>query len=186
MRIILRGLIPKSYPAKPQTIGQHVKRCRLGRKLTQREAARLIGVSPWTVLTWETGHTEPPIEVMPAILKFLDFDPYHRDIIAERSLSTEAQVLGILCELAEDGSGTVPVQKITAQFFEKYGAEYSRPITNKWIGYVLRTRLHLPTYKTSGVYVVPMGDTAKLEVLREKYGIAVNKETEPANGDVGT
>ena len=101
---------------------------------------------------------------------------YHRDIIAERSLSTEAQVLEILCELALDGSEAVPVQKITALFSARYGSEYSRPITNKWIGYIVRTCLHLPTYKTSGVYVVPMGETAKLEVLRERYGLNSAKE----------
>jgi Helix-turn-helix domain len=33
-------------------------------------------VTPWTVLNWEKGHTDPPIESMPAILTFLGYDPF--------------------------------------------------------------------------------------------------------------
>jgi transcriptional regulator with XRE-family HTH domain len=45
-------------------------------RLTQNEAARLLGVSVWTLLNWEKGHAKPPIESMPAILQWLGEDPY--------------------------------------------------------------------------------------------------------------
>ncbi|MBF6570877.1 MAG: helix-turn-helix domain-containing protein [Candidatus Binataceae bacterium] len=45
-------------------------------KLTQTQAAERLGINSWTVLNWERGHTEPPIESMPAILRFLDYDPF--------------------------------------------------------------------------------------------------------------
>jgi len=45
------------------------------RKLSQKEAARLLGVKSWTVLNWEKGHTEPPVESLLALLRFLGYDP---------------------------------------------------------------------------------------------------------------
>ena len=45
------------------------------RKLTQNEAARLIGVNAWTILNWEKSKTQPPIESMPAIFRWLGYDP---------------------------------------------------------------------------------------------------------------
>jgi transcriptional regulator with XRE-family HTH domain len=59
----------------PRTLGEHVRRHRLELKLSQREAASQLGVNPWTVLNWEKGHTEPPIAALPAIVRFLGYDP---------------------------------------------------------------------------------------------------------------
>jgi DNA-binding XRE family transcriptional regulator len=35
-----------------------------------------MGVNPWTVLNWENGHTEPPVEMARRILAFLGYDPF--------------------------------------------------------------------------------------------------------------
>ena len=43
---------------------------------SQEQAAEQLGINPWTVLNWEKGHTEPPIESMPAITWFLGYDPF--------------------------------------------------------------------------------------------------------------
>jgi transcriptional regulator with XRE-family HTH domain len=74
--IILKALKPKETDFEPQTLGEHVRKRRLELKLTQKQAAQRIGVNPWTVLNWEKDHTEPPIESMPAIIRFLDYDPF--------------------------------------------------------------------------------------------------------------
>lgn len=118
---------------------------------------------------------------------------YYRDLVAERGLSPEARVLELLSELAATGGKLgIPIHDIATRFMERYGAEYSRPITNKWIGYILRMKLHLATYKSHGVYVVSAAETVKLDLLREKYGLTVGKEregpapTETSGGDMGT
>ena len=67
----------------------------------------------------------------------------------------------------------VPVADIVAIFIERYGFEYERPITNRWIGSILRKRLNIGTYKSHGVYVVPMGDRSKIELLCGRYGVSV-------------
>ena len=68
----------------------------------------------------------------------------HEGIIAERSLTTEAQLLEVIRDLSEARASTVlPVGDIKARFFERFGGEYTRPITPRWIGGLLRRRLHL-------------------------------------------
>ena len=71
----LKALKPKDTDFEPRSLGQHVRKRRLGLKLTQKNLAKQLGVSPWTVRNWEKGHTEPPIASMPALLRFLGYDP---------------------------------------------------------------------------------------------------------------
>lgn len=111
---------------------------------------------------------------------------YHRELLAERGASPEAHVLEILSELASaKEASAVSIHEITTQFSERYAAEYERPVTNKWIGYVLRTKLRFATYKSNGIYVVPVTETGKLDVLREKYGIARKEQSPPGTWGLG-
>jgi hypothetical protein len=111
------------------------------------------------------------------------------DLVAERGLLAEAQVLEVLAELmATSARAVVPVADVTAGLIDRYGTEYDRPITNRWVGGILRKRLNLHTYKSHGVYVVPMGERTKVELLCARYGVSVI--TDVGNviqlGDVGT
>jgi hypothetical protein len=86
----------------------------------------------------------------------------------------EAQVLEILAELMLTSSRpVVPVADITVGLIERYGAEYERSITNRWIGSILRKKLNLQTYKSHGVYVVPLTERPKIELLCGRYGVNV-------------
>ncbi len=76
----------------------------------------------------------------------------------------------------------VPVAEITAGLAERFGSEYQWPVTNRWVGGVLRRRLNLRTYKSHGVYVVPMSERSKVEALCARYG--VNHSS--SEGDMGT
>jgi transcriptional regulator with XRE-family HTH domain len=71
--ITLKALKPKETDFEPETLGEHVRKRRLELRLTQTQAAERLGVNPWTVLNWEKEHTEPPIESMPAIIRFLGY-----------------------------------------------------------------------------------------------------------------
>src|SRR5206468_3133967 len=95
-------------------------------------------------------------------------------IVAERGLLMEAQVLEILAELmATTDRPVVPVADITMGLIERYGAEYERPITNRWIGSVLRRKLNLQTYKSHGVYVLPMSERQRVQLLCGRYDVNV-------------
>lgn len=88
MPITLKALKPKETDFEPQTSGEHVRKRRLELRLTQKQAAERLGVNRWTVLNWEKGHTEPPIEFMAAIIRFLRYDPFPEPKnIAERLLA---------------------------------------------------------------------------------------------------
>ncbi len=73
--ITLKCLKPKETDFEPETLGEHLKRSRLQRKLAQIAAARALEVNQSTILNWEKGHTEPPVEAMPALLQFLGYNP---------------------------------------------------------------------------------------------------------------
>jgi hypothetical protein len=97
--------------------------------------------------------------------------------------------LEILAELMSTSSRpVVPVADITGGLIERYGAEYERSITNRWIGSILRKKLNLQTYKSHGVYVVPLTERPKIELLCGRYGVNVitDQSLEQGSGDVGT
>ena len=94
-------------------------------------------------------------------------------LVAEWGLLVEAQVLEILAELmAGSERPVVPVAGIVSIFIERYGFEYERPITNCWIGSILRKRLNIGTYKSSWglcrTHGRPIQDRAALCALRGK------------------
>lgn len=93
-------------------------------------------------------------------------------LYAERSASAEAGVLDILADLLKnDSRSTIPLSEITAAFVERFGPEYDRPITGRFIGGILRRRLHLVSYKSHGVFVLPASERAKVDQLCIRYGL---------------
>jgi hypothetical protein len=100
-----------------------------------------------------------------------------RGIVADRGLLAEAQVLEIVVELmASLNRPVVPVGEIAAGLIERYGTEYDRPITSRWVGSILRKRLNVQTYKSHGVYVVPVTERSKIDLLCRRYGVDFMKE----------
>ena len=78
----------------PQTIGEHVKQVRVLRRLSQAQAATLVGVDQFTVLNWEKNRTEPMVTSVPDIIRFLGYDPYPEpEALAERMLA-KRQAMG--------------------------------------------------------------------------------------------
>jgi hypothetical protein len=115
----------------------------------------------------------------------------HEGIIAERSLTMEAQLLDIIRELsASEAETTLPLGDIKTRFVERFGGEYTRPITPRWIGALLRRRLHLSPYKSHGRYVLPVFDKAQLSALYSRYGISDERSSgrsgAAGDGDEGT
>lgn len=56
-------------------------------------------------------------------------------------------------------------------FAEKFGSDYDRPITNRFIGNVVRQRLHLSVYKSHGIHVIPMSEQSKVTQLAIRFGV---------------
>jgi site-specific DNA recombinase len=62
-------------PEKLETIGDHLRRRRLILKLIQRQVAKQIGVDGSSIHNWETNLCKPSLQYMPAIIRFLGYNP---------------------------------------------------------------------------------------------------------------
>ena len=74
--ITLKALIEKDAGIEPRTLGEHLKRRRLQLNVTQKQVAHLLGVTSWTVSNWEKARTDPSIDAMPALMRFLGYYPF--------------------------------------------------------------------------------------------------------------
>ena len=101
-----------------------------------------------------------------------------------RSASVEAEVLEILsCYIREESRSHISVKEITTEFIRKYSEGYDRPITHRFIGNIIRAKLHLFTYKSHGNYVLPMSEASKIVEMCKRFG--VNPEESGRHGDAG-
>jgi hypothetical protein len=104
---------------------------------------------------------------------------YNQEMVSERAMDTEAQVLEIIRDILDSPYGALlSVKDIASRFFDRHGNEYKATITPKWMGSVIRKKLKLKTVRTREGYVIPPSETYKLERLYEKYGIELAGETE--------
>jgi hypothetical protein len=107
-------------------------------------------------------------------------------LLEARGFSAEAHVLQILADLiADPAHEAISVGTIAGRMAERYGGEYDRPITNRWVGGILRARLSIRAFKSHGIYVVPPSEYEKVELLCSRYGIEA-KVSDAESGDVGT
>jgi hypothetical protein len=98
---------------------------------------------------------------------------YDAELAVARSASIEGGVLAVLAAAFADPDCTsVAVSEVTKRFVDRFGGDFERPATSRYIGGILRKRLHLVTYKSHGVYVVPASEKSKVTELAGRYGIA--------------
>ncbi len=102
---------------------------------------------------------------------------YERQLVADRGMETEAQLLEVIRDLAA-AETPLSVKEITTLFADRHENDYDRKVSPKWIGYLLRRKLGLhPEKRHGGIFVIPDSDKAILTRLFEKYGVP--------SGDVG-
>src|SRR5206468_12905997 len=93
---------------------------------------------------------------------------YNREIIADRGMDTEAQILEVIRDILVSPFETrLSVKDITSWFIDRHGEEYERKVTTKWIGGVIRKKLGLRTQKSHGSFVIPHAEVDKLQGLFE-------------------
>lgn len=94
----------------------------------------------------------------------------------ERAATPEARLLEVLATCLRDTDDlTLPLSVITQVFTMQFGSDFERPVTARYLGSLLRNRLHLVSYKTGGVYVVPVTELPKVEMLSIRYGVTPTK-----------
>lgn len=98
----------------------------------------------------------------------------------------EGRVLSAVVEaVGQVSTPTIPISIITQIFNRNNLEKYHLPVSNKWIGSILRTRLRISTVKSHGVYVISPGEQVKVDTLTERFGLVIPKRVkaeEPADG----
>ncbi len=80
---------PKKYPKDPKTIGEHILKRRMDLGLLQSAIEQRMGVCCDTICNWENGWSEPELRYLPAIIEFLDYNPFPKPRnLSERDSST--------------------------------------------------------------------------------------------------
>ena len=67
--------MPLTYPERPVTIGEHIRRKRMDLKLFQADLAKLFGVCEDSITGWESGRSVPLIQFYPELIQFLGYYP---------------------------------------------------------------------------------------------------------------
>lgn len=83
----------RAYPTELRSIGDHVRKRPLDLGLLQRKVAWRIGVDETTVYNWEAGIASPSLRALPAVIRFLGYDPTEiGSTLAERLRTTRWQL----------------------------------------------------------------------------------------------
>lgn len=102
------------------------------------------------------------------------------DLIADRGESIEGQIVTLLAEMMATASEkNIAVAMLVAAFTEKYGTERKRPMSGRWMGSILRQRLHLGTFRCGGAYFVSLGDTNQMQCLFRRFGLTEDAAVAP-------
>ena len=82
--------MPKGYPTSFTSIGDHIRAKRLTDGLRVIELAQILNTIPENITNWEQGHNKPKINLMAAIIDYLNYCPLE---------STQPKSLGQLVKL---------------------------------------------------------------------------------------
>lgn len=89
-----------------------------------------------------------------------------------RASSIEGSLVEVLSGLLAAAEGkSIPVGDIAAKLQGMAGVDIGRPLTARYVGYLLRTRLGIETVRRQGVYVVPEVERQRVENLCIRYGV---------------
>jgi hypothetical protein len=97
---------------------------------------------------------------------------YHRELVADRGMDIEAQVLEIVQEVQEESTEVgLSIKEIANRFISEHGEDFDRKITPHWIGHIVRRKLGLKTERRRDGYAVAASEETKLARLYDKYGV---------------
>jgi hypothetical protein len=97
-----------------------------------------------------------------------------RDNLADRAASPAGQLMQLLADMLQtDDRQTIALSDLAERFIERFGSDFDRPITNRYIGSLLRRVLDIHPYKSHGTYQVPL-DRERIALRAPLYGVEVS------------
>lgn len=98
----------------------------------------------------------------------------------ERSASQETKMLAALVgAFAAATSPSVSIAEVARRFNAEGAEGLELSLSNKWVGWFVRTRLRIATTKSNGVYVIQQSQRERIEALARRFGV------EPATATTG-
>ena len=172
----VRDDIPRNLPNSQREEARALRNKLLTFRFSNRNELR-IGAHDSTTASDRVSQIAAPIlalatnsETRTQLLRLIN--GINDELRADRADLPEAALLEVLIDLiAESNQWAIPVKQIAARLIQKAGRDIDRPITARYVGQLLRKRLHLTTFKSHGNYVWPVAEREKLEVLAARYGI---------------
>lgn len=67
---------PSVTPKRLNTLGDHLRARRINLGLFQSQVAAIIGVVTSSIFHWESNATQPEVHYVPAIIRFLGYNPF--------------------------------------------------------------------------------------------------------------
>jgi DNA-binding transcriptional regulator YiaG len=106
----LRASKPKAsqYPKLLNTLGDHIRSRRLDLRLFQSQVAEQILVETTTIHNWEGNKSVPAIRYIPAILRFLEYDPFPSAQTLPERLTAVRKKLGLSQHKLAESLGVDP------------------------------------------------------------------------------
>lgn len=98
-------------------------------------------------------------------------------VFGERASSTEFTVLAALADAAKASRSHIPLADVAHRVSSKILGNLEQSISSKTVGFVVRTKLRLPTVKSHGVYVIPTTARSAIAALCTRYGISATDGT---------
>jgi hypothetical protein len=111
---------------------------------------------------------------------------FNEDLAEERNESAEAQVLTVIRDLVAKGpEARLAIADIANEFALRFGDEYAKRVTPRWVGSIVRRRPGLRPSRSTGIFTLGPEEVAKLAALYKRYGIEEKpQDVEPAEGKV--
>ena len=176
MEVSLSGNVPINLPDAHEAEGLALRNKLLSFRLRERAAVRLDDTLAITELEPRMNQILLPLlSVVPegryrdAIVRYAVQSQART--LADRGDSVEGHVLAVVQAVAHDRNGApVTISDIAEAFRAAHASEYERPISNRYVGSVLR-RLGLAPYKSHGTYVLAVSGNERLLALYGRFGI---------------
>jgi len=114
-------------------------------------------------------------EVKEAVRSFVR--DYHDSLVEDRGWSWESDIIQAILQLKKQrGTAALLVKDITAAVNANTDESFDR-LTEKKVGWYLRSRLHLKTHRTRVGYELDLRKYAeKIEYARMRYGVQIDEE----------
>jgi len=84
--------MPKGYPESFKHIGDHIRAKRVTNNLQVKQLAKVLNITPSTLINWEYGNNTPTTTHMKAVVDFLEYCPLPTTLKPIKSIGQQVRL----------------------------------------------------------------------------------------------